>query len=385
MENIKTKISVIIVSLMILAGCAAPPKPSEKRPPMPPGFVKPQPLEISGITVEPKIFDPRKEEAVTISFRLSRPGKASVEIFDPTMHLICEMFGEEIGSSGLHQVVWSGRDLEGRLVPDEAYFFTIEARGYQRNTAVYDPTTLSGGTYLAPRIAFDAQHGTVSYHLDRDARVRIRAGISGGPLLKTIVNWAPRLAGDREENWDGRDESGHIDVVDQRDYRLIAEAVSLPEHSIFTVGNTEYCFLTYRRDIAPDRPKKKERPLFQDPKSGMGQRFTGPILYGPEPAFSMSLAQCIEKNETGLPVVKGKVPVKISLDKGIKRYVTEQRYEIIFFVDFAFSTEIEEGYSPSSLLWDSTKVPNGVHILTANVATFTGQVASASLTVFVKN
>jgi len=385
MEKIKTKILVLISSLMILVGSAAHAKHPEKMPPMPPGFVKSQPFEISGITVEPKMFDPSRQEAVTISFRLSRPGKASVQIFDPAMHLISEMFAEEVGGSGLHEAVWDGRDLEGRLVPDEAYLFTIEARDYQRNAAVYDPTTVSGGTHLAPQAAFDAAHGTVSYHLDQDARVRIRAGISGGPLLKTIINWAPRLAGDRQEIWDGRDESGHIEVAAQNKYRLIAEAVSLPENSIFTAGNTEYCFFIYRRNIAPDRPKKKERPQFQDSKSVTGRRFTGTIPFGPEPRFFISLDECTEKTESGLPIVEGKIPVKIALDKDIKRYVTEQRYEIIYFVDFTFRTEIEEGYSPSTLLWDSTKVPNGVHILTVNVATFTGQVSSASLTVFVKN
>ena len=382
MEKLKLKILCIITLFLVIVGCADPPKPIEKI--TPPRF-EPPPFEISDVTANPRIFNPSKKETVAISYRLSRPGKAIVSIFDATMHLIRDIPGEEIGRGGVNKVVWDGRDLEGRVVPDEAYFFTIEVRDYQRNSAVYDPTTFSGGTYFGPPVQFDKSNGILSYQLAKDSRVRIRAGISGGPLLKTIVNWGPRLAGQNEEVWDGKDESGNIHVVNQKNYRLMVEAVSLPENSILTIGNTGYEFFKYRNDIAPDRPKKIKRPLFQDPKTGMRQRFSRPILQALEPRFHMELPRSPDKNEDGLPVVSGKVPLKIYLDERIKRYVTEQRYEVIYFVDFAFITEIEEGYSPGTWVWDSSRVINGEHILTVNIATFAGQVASASLRVFVQN
>jgi hypothetical protein len=84
-------------------------------------------------------------------------------------------------------------------------------------------------------------------------------------------------------------------------------------------------------------------------------------------------------------VVSGKIPVKIRLDDRIKRYATEERYEILFFVNFNFVTEREEGYSPFTLSWDSRTVPNGEHLLTINVATLSGQVSTASVKVWVQN
>jgi len=110
-----------------------------------------------------------------------------------------------------------------------------------------------------------------------------------------------------------------------------------------------------------------------------------PVREGVEPRFRMELPQGAEATDDGLPIVSGKLPVKIFLDDKIKRFITEQRYEIICFVDFKFITEQEEGYSPCTWKFDTSKVPNGEHILTVNVATLTGKLATASRKVFVQN
>ena len=170
----------------------------------------------------------------------------------------------------------------------------------------------------------------------------------------------------------------------QKGYLLTAEAVSLPENSIITSGNRGYDYFKYKSDIAPDRPRKVERPLFQS-KTAFPIQPNIPIQIGPEPKFSIKLPESSKEAENGLPVVMGKTPIKIYLDEKIKRYVTEQRYEIIFFVDFKFVTEMEEGYSPFTIVWDTREVGNGEHIITVNVATLTGQVSSASMKVMVEN
>jgi hypothetical protein len=75
--------------------------------------------------------------------------------------------------------------------------------------------------------------------------------------------------------------------------------------------------------------------------------------------------------------------LKIFLDEDIERFAIEQRYEILYFVDFNFVMEKEEGYSPSTWIWDTTSLPEGEHILTINIATLTGQFTSASLKAFI--
>jgi hypothetical protein len=375
-------LSILIILCLILVSCVTPSKPKEVIVPK----IEPVPFTISEVSIDRKEFNPSEGETVTISYRISKPAKAIIKIFDTEMRLARDLMAESTGDSYLNEVIWDGRDLEGNTVPDEAYFFTVEATDYHGNFIFYDPTTISGGEFFIPEVNFDRGENRLSYQLPKDARVKIRAGISqGGPLLKNILNWTPRLSGQNEEIWDGKDGSKNIDAVSQKGYGLMAEAVSLPENSILTYGNIDYDYFKYKNDIAPERPKKVERPLFQSKTVWQELQPVEPVKLGPEPKFRIDLPENIEKTENGLPIVEGKTPIKIYLDEKIKRYVTEQRYEIIFFVDFKFVTEMEEGYSPFTLIWDSRNVPNGEHIIIVNVATFTGQVSSASMRVMVEN
>lgn len=365
---------------LIFLGCATTPKPEGV-----PSKIEPVPFTISEVKIDRKEFNPTNREAVTISYRISKPTKAIIKIFDPDMCLVRDLIAESTGDLSINEVVWDGKDLEGNVVPDEAYFFTVEAMDYQGNFTFYDPTTISGGEPFILEVNFDREKNKVFYQLVKDARVKIMAGISsGGPLLKNILNWSPLLSGDNDEIWDGKDEAGAIDAVSQNGYLLTAEAISLPENSIITHGNTDYDYFIYKYDIAMERPKKVERPLFQSTTAYPIQPNV-PVKMGVEPKFRMELPENIKKSENGLPIVGGKTPIKIYLDEKIKRYVTEQRYEIIFFVDFKFVTESEEGYSPFTLIWDTRNIPNGEHIITVNVATLTGQVSSASMKVMVEN
>jgi len=381
MKRLKIKI-LSIITLLLLVGCA--PKPKRVKI-MPPPEVKPPSFEVTGVSAEPRLFNPTDGETITISYRLSRPAKAIIKIFDPEMCLIKNLLPEDIETTELNKVAWDGRDFEERIVPDEAYFFTIEAMDHQGNIAFYDPTTFSGGEYFSPNVIFDPISKKVTYELPKDAWVRIRAGISEGPLLKTIVNWAPRFAGKNEESWDGKDESGNIDVLSQKGYRLMAEAITLPENSILTYGNSDYNYYEYKTEIAPERPKKRERPLFKSEKILMGSQLEGPREVFPRPKFRIQLPEDLEKTKDGLPILRGKTALKIVLDEEVKKIITEQRYEIIFFVDFKFISEEEGGYSPYTWLWDTRGVSNGKHIVTVNVATLTGEVESASLKVMVQN
>ena len=100
------------------------------------------------------------------------------------------------------------------------------------------------------------------------------------------------------------------------------------------------------------------------------------------PVWSLRAWSQRVQTETGHFKVKGKVPIRVTLDEGVLKQVTEERYEIILYVDFEFVSEVEEGYSPSTLLWDAKQVGSGEHILTVNVRTLNGQVSSASLRVW---
>ncbi len=71
---------------------------------------------------------------------------------------------------------------------------------------------------------------TISYNLTYDARVRIRVGVDGGPLVKTLLDWELQFAGPHSVIWDGTDEMGYI--VEPGDYKVAFWADTIPENSI---------------------------------------------------------------------------------------------------------------------------------------------------------
>jgi hypothetical protein len=141
------------------------------------------PFEISDVAVSRQAFSPAKEEAVTISCHISRPSKALIQIFDPDMRLVRELIPEDTGNPGLCEVTWDGKDQDGNIVPDEAYFFTIEANDYKGRLTHYDPVTFSGGENVGLHVAFESSKQAIIYELAQDSRILIRAGITHGPLL----------------------------------------------------------------------------------------------------------------------------------------------------------------------------------------------------------
>lgn len=100
----------------------------------------------------------------------------------------------------------------GGLVPNEAYSVRIEATG-PGGTSVYDPSERFVPRIEQPPIrSYSRAEGVLSYKLDRPSRVHVQAGQAqpdprtgqmDGPILKTVVDREPRIAGAVVEVWKG--------------------------------------------------------------------------------------------------------------------------------------------------------------------------------------
>lgn len=381
--------SLILLFCFCFFSCASFQKSKEPVPPEAVGVSDPEtdptaPFKIFNITTSRKSFNPSQGDAVTISFYISRPAKALFQIFDPDSTLVRELIAEDTGNPGFRQVTWDGKDMEGNIVPDEAYFFTIEANDYRGDLTNYDPMTFFNEESFSFPVEYDSKKRMMIYDLAKDSRALIRAGITQGPLLKTIVAWGPRPAGVNEEPWDGKDASGVINAANQKALAIMSDAVTLPEKSILAFGNTTYSYFEYKNEIASDRPVKEERTrIVQIIQQQDFQQL--PVRRGIPPLFSIELPENAKKNEQGQPIVNGKLPIKIYLDEKAKKSATERRYEIICYVDYKFITEQEEGYSPSTWMLDTKELPDGLHTITVNVATLDGEMTSGSCIVYVQN
>jgi hypothetical protein len=341
---------------------------------------------ITDVKVKPQSFNPAQGETAEITFRVSQPAKIILKLFDAEQRLVAQLFSEAEPGSEVSSMVWNGRDMEGVIVPDEAYTMAIDAVTYQGKISSYDPATFSGGEYVElEKLAYNQKNRVVTYHVNKDSRVRIRAGIGdGGPMLKKVAVWKPRLKGERAEAWDGKDESGAVYFADSKKFVIWGEALSMPENSIFTRGNRDSDYFAYKKKLPVPRPEKEKRPAFRSRDTDLAMLRGVQVTLKQEPRFTLKLPKT-PLHASGLPLVRGTCPITLYIDKNIKRHITEERYEVIFYVDYKFSTEAEEGFSPFTVMWDTRAVPNGERTITINVATFGGQISSASRRVFVEN
>ena len=213
---------------------------------------------ITQITTEPAFCNPSLGQKAAIRFTLARVGRVSVSILDRDRFLIRKIEPFE-GVAGQNAVSWDGRDDSGTLVPNEAYSVRIEVAGAP--DAVYDPSeSFHPLIEEPPKRMYSRADGVLRYELSRPSRVHVQAGQAvlnpktkrqEGPVLKTIVDRQPRIAGAVVENWNGFDESGRIYVPNLPHFVVAIFATSLPENSIITIGNRKQTFLAYSQAHRP--------------------------------------------------------------------------------------------------------------------------------------
>jgi hypothetical protein len=208
--------------------------------------------------VDADFFNPSLGDRVGISFSLSADAQATVQILDRDGWVARTLLAEK-RKAGPVILKWDGRTDSGEVVADEAYTLRILA-GTEEYSPLRDPLR---HLELQPRY-YDRRSGTIAYDLPMAARVHLQVGISpagaddaaSGPVLKTVVNRAPRIAGSIVEQWNGYDESGTVYVPEQKDFVSALAATALPATTIIATGNRSLSFHEYaeRRKGAPVIP-----------------------------------------------------------------------------------------------------------------------------------
>jgi hypothetical protein len=332
-------------------------------------------VTIADVTTSKSIFDPAKEESVEIRFQLPHPSTVTISVYDPDRKLVRILLNKARRPAGPNRDTWNGKNMDGRVVPNEAYFFVIEATDASGHTAVYDPVTFSGGEFGdVGGVQVDRGSGTISYSLSQPSRVLLRAGIAGSSMLKTIVDWEPRAAGAITEYWNGKDEDGLIDLM-ARKHTLVLTYTTLPANSVIAYGNDKYTYRQYRASWKTDRPSKPERPMVNHRQIS--------------PHFGLSrLKDRSFRVKVDAPAAIGageeRVMVRVDVDPRDREVLGDQQFEIILFVDTVFHTEEERGYLPFNVPIELAQLPPGEHVITANVITFGDQIGVGSRKVTVR-
>ena len=250
-----------------------------------------------------------------------------------------------------------------------------------KQTAIYDRTDESYGKELTLRsLSYDAKTGRIEFVLPRAAMLRIRVGLKqAGPLLATLLDWQPKQAGRHRYIWDGNIGLSDVDFRTNPMIQLNLAAYSLPDNSIIVRYNKppEKAFSKSKSDGSGKRPKK-ESPFKKYLHA------VHPMDKCREPQFSMEFPGVTEFTDDKIPIVSGNVPVRITVHDRDKKFLQDQRFEAVIFVDFMFLFEEEEGISPATYFIKTAGMNEGKHFITVNLYGFKDHIGTKTKQVFVK-
>lgn len=338
-------------------------------------------LELSHVYHQPKNFMPEKGEHVSIGFTLSEPAQVMVRIYDGRDLLIRRIVRQALFKPGEHAVVWNGKDEAGNDVPPEAYHYTIVATGSDGNEVEHDLTDYTGGnTVTVKDVSWDKKTGQIQYVLPRPARVHIRLGIGGGgPYMRGLLDWVPRMAGLHKVRWNGMDESGLVNLTSHPRLDLTVMAFSLSDNVIIVGPEKDAVQL-----IEPLTWHKQKRQIKKKRKKRMVAHAQQPIETRGTLNIRLELPQVDGTTENGIPIVSGQVPVRLVVDEQDQSLLLERGFEPIFFLDGLYMYENEVGFLPVTWQWNAEQTNEGEHYITANVRSYEGNFGTATVKVLVQ-
>ncbi len=91
---------------------------------------------LSDLTCQPRVFSPNRGEATAISFRLNRPDKVTIKIYNEAGRLRRILKSVEPLSAGRQVFWWDGRDDENQRVVSNSYIVAVEGEGTMSTKSV---------------------------------------------------------------------------------------------------------------------------------------------------------------------------------------------------------------------------------------------------------
>lgn len=354
-------------------------------------------LKLSSVEPLQPSFNPTAGETASMRLVLSRPARVSLTLWGPNHELIAQPANQKPLPAGISTIVWDGRDVDGRIVPDEAYTFEVQAASGDQ-TDLWDPLLTSGGDRVIAGNLDIPSESRITYELPRPSRVLVRAAVDEGPLVRTLVNWEPRAAGLCIEEHDGLDVDGLRRLEGIPGVRFGVMAFALPDKAILATGNRKLDYRRYFEDTAKLRRRKARVVRDQGPTTIISPHWLLPPHLNKDPRLSLRFVE-VEKEPTTQPArplstrpatatAPAPPPVKLTgastlirvdmPDADERAFMNNQKFELIIYVNDRRILEVEQGHVPFNYPWDLTTLPAGRHLLTVNVSSFRNHVGTIS-------
>ena len=327
-------------------------------------------LQITHVHHSPLRLEPAEGSQASIHFRLSATARAEVHFWDGRDVRVRSIGSADVLSAGDHVLHWDGRDSLGRFVPPEAYHYTIEAAPASGGPpVVWDVSDLTGGEPLrVDGLRWDAERGVVEYIVPKTARVRIRIGLENdGPLLRTLVDWVPRARGTHAEPWEDREVAAEMDLGSHPQLALEPAAFALPDNTILVGPPAPHVKLI--EDLPQPWVRRDARPVSRKRMLDFAKQ---PIEERRDFPVRLELPETRGETAEGVPIVSGRVPVRLHVDESDLARLLNQRFEAVFFLDGRFMWESEAAFFPLTWHLETEGMNPGVHYLSVNLRGYEG-------------
>lgn len=336
------------------------------------------PLEVTRVGLDKKSFNPSKGENVALSFEITKQADVQVLIYDCLGRQV-RSFDMPDMEAGRHSVTWDGRKADGKFASGDVFLYVIEAKKKDGKKTTYNPASKTGGFEVKPlEYTLDRKTGKIEYVLPKACMIRIRAGLKDGMFGKSLFDWKPSTAGRHTYKWDGKDNSGMMNLLKHQDLDIRLTCYTLPDNTIIKTGE----IVSFESDKNPGETESQERQRIWSTKGKYFHYQHDPRICH-QPGFKVLFPVGTKAENKDIPVVSGVVPIRIELDPRDEQHLINTRFEIMLFIDGVFIYEIEEGSSPFTFNWDTKSFAKGSHIVTVNLVGYDDHIGIESRKVIV--
>ncbi len=336
-------------------------------------------LTIANVSAEPAIFKPAKDKTIKVGFTINEPAHVQLNIYDARDYLIRNISSKKVLSAGNHTLTWDGRSASGQPLPPEAYYYTLEAKSatdeLSEKPVVYDLTDKTGGeTVYAVKVEYNPKDKKVHYALPATARIFMRVGIEKGNIYGTLINGAIRQAGQQTWSWDGWDQSHVFELGTHPKLQVYVEGIALSDNAILIDGPPP-AMPTYV-SLKPDEiVRRKAQP--KPPGVNIHARHQRELCR--DFPVTLTLPDNIKQSKQGLPLITGKLPVKMDLRPEDVVMLESQRFELVYYLNNNLVYENEVSYVPYTWIWDPKTLSGGTHYMTAVGVGFDGHFGMSTI------
>lgn len=325
-------------------------------------------LRLTHVRHAPVAFEVTADERAEVRFRLSASARVTLRIYDPRDREVVAIPSEGVLAPGDHALAWNGRTARRRRVPPGAYRYTLSATASNGEAVAHDLSDVTGGDAVRVRdLRYDAGAGLVRYRLLRPARVHVWAGApSPGPMLATLVDWAPRPAGPSAEPW----------TPDEAVQRLAPEP-ALVGRATALAGNA-LIVLSAGRGARSELLPVGERPLRPGRKPAT-PRQRDPAIWPPEQRGDFALTLRVDERRARRRETA--IPIRIEATAREAQRLYAERFGVELYVDGVLAFKNELGYLPLTWQWNPADLAPGPHVITTNVFGYAGNRGAASVIV----